>query len=73
MKRSKGVKVGDEVIVIADHERNGQAYASAGDSGMVVETFKVSPNARPDNRIWHAKVRIGAYVKTFRQTSLARK
>lgn len=47
-------------------------YASAGDVGVVLETFKGYEDG--SFRVWHAKVRMddGGVIKTFRLTSLCR-
>lgn len=64
------VAAGHRVSVIRDVVRKEGPYASAGEAGEVVDTFKEHPRAPT---IWYAKVKMDAGgIKTFKVTSLQR-
>jgi hypothetical protein len=67
------ISVGDDVIVARDITRREGIYATAGETGRVVETFRPPSSAAHQLGPWYAKVRMaGGVLKTFRVTSLER-
>lgn len=66
----KKIAAGHRVSVARDIVRGEGPYASAGEVGEVIETFKENVNSPT---VWHAKVKMDAGgIKTFRVTSLQR-
>lgn len=72
------IRKGHKVRVLRDIQRSPgegkplQPYASEGEVGRVEETFISGSSGRRLEWTWHAKVRIGQELKTFRLTSLER-
>lgn len=66
----KKIEAGHRVSVARDIVRGEGPYASAGESGKVIETFKENEHSPT---VWHAKVKMDlGGIKTFRVTSLQR-